>query len=198
MALGVSRSLVVLTMTATSLCIPACSENDAAPPSLLSASSLTGDWRELPQEDSAPLLLCGRQVPSQSEMDFSERSQLLSEPDQSSLVTHELIKYSSEQAALQAVETFVSSAECTGFTQPDGDGVATMTVSDDVVAGYSDTEVISLLYEWADGSGQGAVMTATRHDDTVSYLTIDAVQGGVPRDNLVASILGVAEGGSID
>lgn len=174
---------------------PLFTESDTTrPPSLLIADRLEGEWREVDTKgDAAPI--CGRDVPHPDGVVSRDRIQLLAEPDQRGLVTHELVEYESAVAAANAIAVFVEGSRCGEFTQPDGSGPATVTVSSDWVDDHLRTKAMSLLYEWADGSGQSVVKTATRHGSTVSYVDIDAVQGGSPRGGFVASILDAVEDG---
>lgn len=179
-------------LATVALALVACSDAGQDQPALLTEQNLDGEWRDVTTEAESQAI-CDQAVPSREGADSATRVQLLSEPDQRTLVIHELIEYRTSEAAEAAISTVSAAAECAEFTRADGDSTAAVQVDEIDVPGHGETVALQLLIMWADGTGQGYLVTATQYGNTVSYLTVDAVQGGVPGTDDAATFLDAVE-----
>jgi hypothetical protein len=176
----------------TALLLVSCSGGDDGPPSLLTESSLDGDWRPAVTSSGTSLPICGEAFPSRDGEETTHRVDLLSQPDEHTLVAHEIIQYQDGDAA-EAAMAVVDAPGCSAFTRPDGSDTASVQVEEVDLRGHDDTAALQLVVTWADRSGQGYVVTATRYGRNVSHLIVDALQGGVPSEETITGILDAVE-----
>jgi hypothetical protein len=161
------------------------------PPGLLRPDLLPGDWTTSEASRTEPEF-CG--VPERSHdgaVDFEAAALLLQTSEaNATAVDHEIVRYRSEAQAEAAVAAFRSLADvCAHSTRTGETGKSDLTIERAPLLGHPMTAALELLVQWDDGSGQGARLTATRYRTFVSFVSIDAVQGGIPSDDWVLTIL---------
>jgi hypothetical protein len=192
-----------LALTALTLLLGACADDDAESagttasvaedvPGLVTAESLPGTWVALPPDDAAPLPICGQEVPSTAGQKHSEEVSLMSTPDERTVLGHRLIEYQDEAAAGRAVDRLRTiGATCDRYSRPeriDG-GTAEIDVAPLSLPGHPTTHGLQLLITFEDGSGGAWDLTATGFGSTVSYVSVQAIQGGIPDDSYVGDLL---------
>ena len=162
------------------------------PPALVRASRLPGTWVTLPDHDAERLPICGLEVPSTAGQQHSEEVSLMSTPDERTVLGHQLIEYEHEAAAESAVDRLRTiGATCDHYarSEPVEGGTVEIDVVPLTLPGHPLTQGLQFLLMFEDGTGVAWDLTATAFGSTVSYVSVQAVQGGIPEDEFVSDLL---------
>ena len=168
-------------------------------PVLLTPDDLVGAWRSEPLDRTPIAPICDVDLGNIGGMVRSEEVELFSQEEHGGVVTHRLLEYSGSSTAASLMHAIADlGTSCKIYLRPDPPlGDARVTVESLDLPEHPDAVGLRLLVEWADGTGQGWCLAATRSGPYVHLVSVDAVQGGIPTDESVSEVLTAIRSSSV-